>query len=72
MRIDATPRCCLPCRPMYSSAYKQGSNLALQAALEPIMQRYGVQIAFSGHDHSYVSHGKRTTCFLWLLTCRCW
>ena len=41
-------------RPMYSSAMKQGSNVGLRDLLEPLMVQYGVQLAFSGHDHSYV------------------
>lgn len=36
----------------YSSGV-HGSNGAFRQTYEPIMQRYGVQIAFTGHDHHY-------------------
>jgi predicted MPP superfamily phosphohydrolase len=39
--------------PIYSSGTKHGSNMKLRKTLEPIFTRYGVQVAFSGHDHIY-------------------
>jgi len=39
--------------PLYSSAAAHGSSLELRGILEPIFQRYGVQVVFSGHDHVY-------------------
>jgi len=39
--------------PIYSSAKKHGSAVGLRRRLEPLFTRYGVQVAFSGHDHTY-------------------
>jgi 3',5'-cyclic AMP phosphodiesterase CpdA len=39
--------------PIYSSGKKHGSDLKLRKRLEPLFTRYGVQVAFSGHDHIY-------------------
>lgn len=39
--------------PLYSSAGKHGSDLKLRAKLEPLLVKYGVAAAFSGHDHTY-------------------
>jgi 3',5'-cyclic AMP phosphodiesterase CpdA len=39
--------------PLYSSADKHGSDLELRAELEPILVRSGVDVVFSGHDHTY-------------------
>lgn len=38
--------------PMYSSGV-HGSDLALRDQLVPILERYGVQLVLSGHDHHY-------------------
>jgi predicted phosphodiesterase len=38
---------------LYSSGKKHGSDLELRRALEPLYMRYGVNVAFSGHDHIY-------------------
>jgi 3',5'-cyclic AMP phosphodiesterase CpdA len=38
--------------PPYSAGY-QGSNQAARAAFSPLFERYGVVLAFSGHDHDY-------------------
>ncbi len=43
--------------PLYSSAGKHGSDMKLRARLEPLLVKYGVAAAFSGHDHTY----ERTT-----------
>lgn len=39
--------------PLYSSADRHGSDLDLRAQLEPLLVKYGVDVAFSGHDHVY-------------------
>ncbi|HSF23581.1 MAG TPA: metallophosphoesterase [Blastocatellia bacterium] len=39
--------------PIYSSGKKHGSALGLRKLLEPLLTRYGVKVAFSGHDHIY-------------------
>jgi 3',5'-cyclic AMP phosphodiesterase CpdA len=39
--------------PIYSSGKKHGSAIGLRRHLEPLFARYGVQVAFSGHDHIY-------------------
>ena len=39
--------------PIYSSGKKHGSAVGLRKQLEPIFIRYGVNVAFSGHDHFY-------------------
>jgi 3',5'-cyclic AMP phosphodiesterase CpdA len=39
--------------PLYSSAGRHGSQLELRVTLEPLLVRYGVNVVFSGHDHTY-------------------
>jgi 3',5'-cyclic AMP phosphodiesterase CpdA len=39
--------------PIYSSGKKHGSDLDLRKKIEPLLVRYGVSVAFSGHDHIY-------------------
>jgi hypothetical protein len=39
--------------PLYSSADKHGSDFDLRAQVEPLFLKYGVDVAFSGHDHIY-------------------
>jgi len=39
--------------PIYSSARKHGSAVGLRKQIEPLFTRYGVNVAFSGHDHVY-------------------
>jgi 3',5'-cyclic AMP phosphodiesterase CpdA len=39
--------------PIYSSGKTHGSAVGLRRQLEPILARYGVKIAFAGHDHIY-------------------
>lgn len=39
--------------PIYSSSRAHGSSLKLRALLEPLLVRYRVAAAFSGHDHVY-------------------
>lgn len=39
--------------PIYSSGKRHGSALGLRRQLEPLLTRYGVKVAFTGHDHIY-------------------
>ncbi|MGE0129649.1 MAG: metallophosphoesterase [Blastocatellales bacterium] len=39
--------------PIYSSAETHGSDLKLRRIIEPLLNRYGVNAVFSGHDHIY-------------------
>ena len=39
--------------PIYSSGKQHGSAMGLRKQLEPLFTRYGVSVAFSGHDHIY-------------------
>lgn len=39
--------------PLYSNAKRHGSNVELRVVLEPLLTRYGVTVAFSGHEHVY-------------------
>ena len=39
--------------PLYSSGKAHGSALESRAVLEPLFVKYGVSVAFSGHDHFY-------------------
>jgi hypothetical protein len=50
---DATWRIVLNHRPFYSASTRHGSSLDLQAEWMPIMDRYGVDLVFNGHDHNY-------------------
>ncbi len=39
-------------KPPYSSG-QHGSDLALRSKLAPVLQKHGVQLVLSGHDHNY-------------------
>jgi len=39
--------------PLYSSGKTHGSSRDLRTVLEPILDKYGVNVVFSGHDHVY-------------------
>ena len=39
--------------PLYSDGGRHGSNVELRVLLEPLLVRYGVDVAFSGHEHVY-------------------
>jgi predicted phosphodiesterase len=39
--------------PLYSSARAHGSQIDLQLILEPLFVKYGVNVVFQGHDHTY-------------------
>ncbi len=39
--------------PIYSSGERHGSDTALKDQLEPLFQKYSVDVVFNGHDHVY-------------------
>jgi hypothetical protein len=39
--------------PIYSSGEKHGSEMDLQALIEPLFVEHGVDVVFSGHEHFY-------------------
>ena len=39
--------------PLYSNARFHGPDLDLRQRLEPILQKYGVDVVFAGHEHVY-------------------
>ena len=39
--------------PIYSSGEKHGSEMDLQALVEPLFLQYGVDVVFAGHEHFY-------------------
>lgn len=39
--------------PLYSNGRFHGSDLDLRARLGPLLEKYGVSVVFSGHDHVY-------------------
>jgi len=39
--------------PLYSEGKFHGPSTALRGALEPVLDKYGVQVVFSGHEHVY-------------------
>lgn len=39
--------------PLYSEARAHGSDLDLRATLQPLFEKYGVNVVLSGHDHVY-------------------
>jgi predicted phosphodiesterase len=39
--------------PPYSSGSKHGSNVELRKVIEPLFIKYGVDVAFTGHEHFY-------------------
>jgi hypothetical protein len=39
--------------PLYSSGGRHGSSSVLSERLEPLFVKYGIHVAFSGHDHFY-------------------
>ena len=49
---DATWRIVAAHHPPYSAGY-QGSSVEVREALAPFVERYGVQLVLSGHDHDY-------------------
>lgn len=39
--------------PIYSSGKRHGSDVALRTFIEPLLQKYGVDLALAGHEHFY-------------------
>jgi len=39
--------------PLYSNGGRHGSDVALRVLLEPLFTKYGVNVVFAGHDHTY-------------------
>jgi hypothetical protein len=39
--------------PLYSDGGRHGSEIELRAKLEPLFVKYGVNVVYAGHDHSY-------------------
>jgi 3',5'-cyclic AMP phosphodiesterase CpdA len=39
--------------PLYSSGEKHGSDTVLREQLEPLFQKYGVDLVLTGHEHFY-------------------
>lgn len=39
--------------PIYSDGDRHGSNIQLRVALEPLLIKYGVDVALTGHEHIY-------------------
>ena len=39
--------------PIYSSGKRHGSDLALRTFIEPLLQKYSVDLALAGHEHFY-------------------
>lgn len=39
--------------PLYSNGGRHGSNVELRVALEPLLVKHGVNVVFSGHEHTY-------------------
>ncbi|MEO5898224.1 MAG: metallophosphoesterase family protein [Vicinamibacterales bacterium] len=40
-------------RPPYSAGAHHGSDLEVRKAISPLLEKYGVQLALSGHEHAY-------------------
>jgi hypothetical protein len=40
-------------RPPYSAGTHHGSDLAVRQYVSPLLEKYGVQLALTGHEHSY-------------------
>jgi hypothetical protein len=39
--------------PLYSNAGRHGDAVDIRVLIEPLFQTYGINVVFSGHDHSY-------------------
>jgi hypothetical protein len=50
---SAAWKICFFHHPLYSHGKMHGSDKDLRARLEPLFERFGVSVVFSGHDHIY-------------------
>ena len=50
---DATWKVIVHHRPMYSASTRHGSDFFLRETWAPVLDRYGVDFVFAGHDHNY-------------------
>ena len=50
---DSAWKLCFFHRPLYSDGKFHGPDLDLRARLEPLFEKYGVDVVFSGHEHFY-------------------
>jgi hypothetical protein len=48
-----TWKICVFHHPLYSNAGRHGSDVSLRVILEPLLVKYGVNVVFAGHDHTY-------------------
>ena len=39
--------------PLYSSGRRHGPEMVLRQAVEPLLEKHGVQVMFAGHEHFY-------------------
>jgi predicted phosphodiesterase len=54
LQITTTPwKICFLHHPLYSDGKYHGPDLDLRAHLEPLFEKYGVDVVLSGHDHIY-------------------
>jgi predicted phosphodiesterase len=50
---DSAWKICFFHQPLYSDGKFHGPDLDLRTRLEPLLQKYGVNVVFSGHEHIY-------------------
>lgn len=54
LQSTSTPwKICFMHHPLYSDARYHGADIDLRTHLEPLFEKYGVNVVFSGHDHVY-------------------
>ena len=54
LQSTTTPwKICFLHHPLYSDGRFHGPDLDLRAVLEPLFEKYGVNVVLSGHDHVY-------------------
>ena len=52
-KSDAPWKICFFHHPLYSDGKMHGSDVDLRSQLEPLFEKYHVDVVFSGHDHIY-------------------